>query len=1041
MLLRSDKINLSLFLLICVFFRTDCTVSNATKEADKIQAFVIPHSHMDVGWVYTVEASMRAYAANVYTTVVENLVSHPEKRFIAVEQEFFRLWWNNVANNTQKDNVHDLIEKGQMEFIIGGQVMNDEAVTEYSANIQQLTEGHAFIYETFGVRPQFSWHVDPFGATASMATLFSLAGFNAHLTSRIDYDKKEAMMKNKGLQFVWQSTKSFGASREIFTHVMDSYSYCVPSDLPFSNRSGFYWNGIAVFPDPPSDGIYPNMSLPVTEDNLKQYADVMVGNIKQRAAWFKTNNVLWPWGCDKQFFNATIQFKNMDKLLAYIQEASTDYGVSVKYATLGEYFEALHATNVSWDVKSDGDFVPYSSGPHEAWTGFYTSRNFLKGLARHSQSLLHAGECLFSMYTHLPNVTTTINETVALKKLKALRWASAEVQHHDGVTGTESPVVRDMYVSHLSSSADGVRDAVEEMIEGLISRNAKQEVKFKVHVLGNKNSGALQVLKDSTKPVPIIVYNPLGWSMNRTIRLNVTGKNISVKDADGKRVPAQIVPPFNKDDHYQLFFFADVPAMGYTTYFIGNGYHSNHHTHQSHVTSSIAYRKLKPTKKSKGRSNHAGKTFVAISNQCYKITVDKSTNLLESITLKESGKQMKFQNIFMEYDSHTDVANGQVSNNYIFRPKGNAQVVGQKVVLDILNGALVHEIRQSFYNLSEDKPRYMVTLRLYTIPDHYDNLICNRLEMDLKVGPLLMNKELVTRFTTSVHNGRTLYTDENAYQMMKRPPRYNVSEPIAQNYYPMVSTAFIEDVKSDIRFTALSERTHGVSSLGDGEIEIMLHRRLMNNEFEDHNFNLTLNDSSVVQPRLWLLLGNKTHLSLLQHQSRLQLENPPLVMSVDYSQEDLAARFFHSRKDLPANVHLLTLKTPGWNYDSNHLKQIEKVKETIIRKDGIQKWKLTVNTKRLMVRFHHLYAKGEHPSMSKAVAIDAQKLLATFGKISVIDERSLTGLWSKKDLNRWKWNTNDECGSTNTPYQVEGALTGTTFTIVPQDIRTFFVEF
>lgn len=60
-----------------------------------------------------------------------------------------------------------------------------------------FTEGHGFLYETFGVRPQFSWHVDPFGASATSPTLFSMAGFNAHLISRIDYDVKAAMQDSQ----------------------------------------------------------------------------------------------------------------------------------------------------------------------------------------------------------------------------------------------------------------------------------------------------------------------------------------------------------------------------------------------------------------------------------------------------------------------------------------------------------------------------------------------------------------------------------------------------------------------------------------------------------------------------------------------------------------------------------------------------------------------------------------------------------------------------------------------------------------------------
>ena len=45
---------------------------------------------------------MHAYAANVYTTVIAELGRNPARRFIAVEQEFFRLWWDGVATEKQK---------------------------------------------------------------------------------------------------------------------------------------------------------------------------------------------------------------------------------------------------------------------------------------------------------------------------------------------------------------------------------------------------------------------------------------------------------------------------------------------------------------------------------------------------------------------------------------------------------------------------------------------------------------------------------------------------------------------------------------------------------------------------------------------------------------------------------------------------------------------------------------------------------------------------------------------------------------------------
>lgn len=57
-----------------------------------------------------------------------------------------------------------------------------------------------------------------------------------------------------------------------------------------------------------------------------------------------------------------MQFDNMDPLLEYINNHSAQYGVSVRYATLSEYFQALHAFNTTWGIRDHRDFLPYSSG-------------------------------------------------------------------------------------------------------------------------------------------------------------------------------------------------------------------------------------------------------------------------------------------------------------------------------------------------------------------------------------------------------------------------------------------------------------------------------------------------------------------------------------------------------------------------------------------------------------------------------------------------------------------------------------------------------
>ncbi|KAM8957769.1 LOW QUALITY PROTEIN: epididymis-specific alpha-mannosidase-like [Lycaon pictus] len=382
------------------------------------QPVTLPSSFLDLEAQFLhplVQESLRAYAANVYTTVVEQLMLQKQRRFIAVEQEYFQLWWDGIASYRQKRQVRHLLATRRLEFVIGGQVMHDETVAHFDDQILQLTgralfaEGHGFLYETFGIRPRFSWQIDSFGASATTPTLFALAGFHAHVISRIDYALKDTMQNSQRLQFVWRGSPSLSAQQEIFTLVLDQYNYC---------SEGFNWDSTAVFPEPPPNRIYPNMMEPVTQ-NIRDYIVALVKNVKERATWFRTPHLLWPWG-----FNASLQFSNTDPLLDFINSNSSKLVISVEYAMLADYFEAVQAPNITWCVHTHGDFLPYSD-PFQAWTGFYASRSGLKALARRASALLYAGESMFTRYMW-PAPHQHLDPAWALKQLQRLRWAVSE---------------------------------------------------------------------------------------------------------------------------------------------------------------------------------------------------------------------------------------------------------------------------------------------------------------------------------------------------------------------------------------------------------------------------------------------------------------------------------------------------------------------------------------------------------------------------------------------------------------------------------------
>ncbi|KAL0970464.1 hypothetical protein UPYG_G00242320 [Umbra pygmaea] len=978
---------------------------------------------MDVGWVYTIKESMHAYAANVYSSVTEELSLNKHRKFIAVEQEFFRLWWGSVATDKHKHQVRQLLKEGRLEFIIGGQVMHDEAVTDLDDEILQLTEGHGFLYETFGVRPRFSWHVDPFGASATTPVLFALAGFHAHLISRIDYDLKDDMQKNKKLQFVWRGSPSLKEHQEIFTHTMDQFSYCTPSDLPFSNSSGFYWNGVALFPDPPKNGIYPNMSLPVTKETLHPYAKTMVQNIQQRAAWFKTNHVLWPWGCDKQFYNSSVQFANMDPLVDYINQNTKEFGVTVQYATLSEYFEAVHQSNLTWEVRGSEDFLPYSTEPFQAWTGFFASRNVLKGVARKASSQLHAAETLFTRY-QVSYPDGPVSKEEALQKLKALRWAVSEVQHHDAITGTESPKVAAMYMEHLSQAMMGV----DELMAALFILPQG----FSTHI--HPDTYATQDSHSKDLEQHVIVYNPLAWNITTVINVTVTFPMATVFDDQGQPVHAQIQESAESNSTYDLFIVVELGGLQHRKYLVkfsekpckeGLGCGS---THQAWI---MPFKRLNVSQWLK-----TGRRLLPILNDCYKVFVDEDTNLLHSITDRYAKRTVRLTQDFWEYQVNGNVSAGPISDNYVFSANTSAVRAYKAIRMEIVPGKIITEIRQFFYRgEADDDYSFSVTTR---VPVGFPRgaPLCHRLEQSYSLGPLVLNTEAVLRTTTSLGNNRTLFTDDNGYQMMKRPYRKFANNTIARNFYPMVRTAYIEDGSS--RLVLLGERAHGVSSQSDGELEVMLHRRLWNNQAWNLGYNLTLNDSSVVRPILWMMLGSLAATSSLYQREALELQHRPVVMPIDRPQKAWGKEEHGTGSPLrpvvlPENLHLLTLSVPGWAYSSNHTLHVHNMGT---RDTGTTE----PNYDRILLRITHLYEEGEDPVLSQPTTVNIQEVLRGVGEVRTVEERSLTGTWDISDLGRWKWKTaeHQENGGERFRFGTQGDFN---VTISSKEVRTFFVYF
>jgi len=85
--------------------------------------------------------------------MVEKLEKYPEFKFIWSEISFLSLWWSEQPLEV-KNKVKSFIQRGQLEIVTGGWVMNDEANSYFYAILEQLILGHEWLKLNLDFKPK-----------------------------------------------------------------------------------------------------------------------------------------------------------------------------------------------------------------------------------------------------------------------------------------------------------------------------------------------------------------------------------------------------------------------------------------------------------------------------------------------------------------------------------------------------------------------------------------------------------------------------------------------------------------------------------------------------------------------------------------------------------------------------------------------------------------------------------------------------------------------------------------------------------------------
>ncbi|XP_063148563.1 lysosomal alpha-mannosidase [Candoia aspera] len=955
-------------------------------KPDMLNVHLIPHTHDDVGWLKTVDQYFfgvrndiqHAGVQYILDSVIPQLLADPSKRFIYVEVAFFAHWWG-LQTEAMRQSVQQLVAEGRLEFVNGGWCMNDEASVHYSAVIDQMSLGLHFLKETFGEcgRPRVAWHIDPFGHSREQASLFAQMGYDGFFLGRIDYQDKSHRQSLREMEQLWR------ASRNLDPPMADLFTGILPN--VYNPPMSLCWDQIC------SDN--PIVDDDSDENNVENIVAYFLGIAAAQAKHYRTNHIVMTMGSDFQYENAILWYKNMDKLIHHVNAQQLKGSpVNVLYSTPSCYLWELNKANMSWSVKYD-DFFPYADGPHQFWTGYFTSRPALKRYERLSNNFLQICnqlEVLVGMKANLGPYGSA-NSSV-------LRQAMGVAQHHDAVSGTAKQHVTNDYAKQLSVGWDACQIVMSNALASLVG--SKENFIYCTYL-----NISVCPLTEAAPTFTVIIYNPLARSVDWNVRLPVNGSHYSVVAPDGQNVLNEVIPvsSFTRAVRHnrgsainELVFQASLPPLGYSTYSISQLPGRN-------PAGSRLLKRLRP-------QPAAEHLTLAIENEHLQVLFDPRTGLMKEIWNMDKNISLPVLQSFFWYNASVgNEEHSQASGAYIFRPDTSKPFpIAQKARIYQKKTQVVQELYQNFSDWCSQ------VVRLYAGQPY--------VELEWTVGPIPiwdhLGKEIISRFETNLQTEGLFYTDSNGREILERRRDYRVTwnlsqtEPVAGNYYPVNSRIYIKDQKTQL--TVLTDRSQGGSSLTDGSLELMVHRRLLHDDNRGVGEPLLepgdYHNGLVVRGRHLVFLDTVESSAEL-HRLRAQQEYmaPQLVLAPGGGPpyqpgQGIIKEFSALRHALPLNIHLLTLAQ--WEPDA------------------------------VLIRLEHQFEYREAVNGSLPVVINLLNLFSSFNIITV-QEMNLSANQKRENVSRLIWQPAEGVAAEQ---QSSTGLDPAHIELFPMEIRTFLLQ-
>ncbi|XP_060536226.1 alpha-mannosidase 2-like [Cylas formicarius] len=891
---------------------------------NKLKVFVVPHSHNDPGWIKTVDEYYITQTKHILDNMLQKLPEDRRRKFIWAEISYFSMWWEELDQD-QQEILKRLLYNNQLEIVTGGWVMNDEANSHWVSITHQLAEGHQWLKKNLNYTPVSSWSIDPFGMSLTQPALLKKSGFQNMLIQRVHYSVKKELASRQQLEFKWRQLWDGTGESDLFTHLMPFYSYDIPHTCGPDPKICCQFD----FKRLPNHGLHCPWKVPpqsITERNVEARAELLLDQYRKKSKLFKTNVLLVPLGDDFRYDHPTewdVQFENYQKLFDYMN-ANLNLNVQAQFGTLTDYFRAVRKEKSESEFPTlSGDFFTYADRDDHYWSGYYTSRPFYKRMDRVLLGYLRAAETIHTLTHHSKKTGSdwVIAKDNGLEHLLAFaRQALALFQHHDAITGTAKEHVVVDYGKRLLSSIHNCQKVIQLCANILLESVGtdgpyEQDVAYynfeDVWHSHNNLPERLQITigLPNLPTKKIVIYNSLSFTRHEVLTFYVNTPFIEVYDFQNKRMKCQVAPIFEygstmSQTKYELAFIANIPAFGVVSYTITSVWEDNK-PNETEFASVKVYNQYGGVITPKGFKVDLSPSASEFTLQNARVTA--SFNKLGLLKALKSGTTTVPVHLDFAKYGVRQRHNTERSGAYLFLPDGDAVPLKvENTIVNVIEGPIMSSVTVQL-------PYVHHKAVLYSTPgaDSLGIEIQNLVKIENT-----NNFELCMRLSTNINSTDEFYTDLNGYQMLKRKRFKKL--PLQANYYPIPTKAYIEDKKT--RLTIVTGSPLGGSSLSEGQLEIMLDRRL--NQDDNLGLGQGVLDNHPTKHMFRILLERKTHScqasaddhpagfpTLSAHVSSETLLNPLLKLLKVQDEEDNRASVYAPDYQLGVDISIPVIRT------------------------------------------------------------------------------------------------------------------------------------